>query len=159
MLNKIPNFQTHIFFFLFLSICSGGVFAFVFDHYWATEYFDKTTVRYDFNNHLFYLYCILSYLLQAIGYGLVSEHPDRALYKTGIGLFWGQFVLSLLWLGLFFGVHRYGYALFNLFIAFYMFLFTYNTFKQLDLRASYLLIPQGVLFVLVGSMNIFILLY
>lgn len=154
----MPNFQTHIFFLLFLCICVGGIFAFVFDEYWTAQYIDKTTLKYDFNSHLFYLYCILSYLLQAISYGLVSEHREKSFYKIGIALFWGQLILSVLWLGFFFGIKAYGFALFNLFIGFYMFLFTYSAFKKIENRASYLLIPQGVLFCLVGSMNMLILL-
>lgn len=92
--------------------------------------------------------------MQASAVYFVSQHSKRLLYDTALHFFWAQFVLGLLWLGLFFHLRFFGIAFFDLMVAFILLIFSFSSFRSIDLKSAYMLVPYGLLLVFMGLMNV-----
>lgn len=156
--NKMPQklsvFKTHILLFLLLCVAAGVLFAFTLEEYWNKIQYENTYLELPVSSVFLYIFCVLSYLLQGLAFGIVAEHPQKKMYETAVLLFWAQFVLGLLWLGIFFGLRFFGTALFDLFTAFILLTLTFSTFRKIDLLSAYMLVPYGCLLIFVGALNI-----
>ena len=137
------NFQTSLI--LLLCLLSGLFFAFIVEEHWSRIQSPSMPEEFPFSKTFFYLFCCFSYILQGYALLLLSGHSRKSLYKTAVPLFWGQFVLSLLWLGFFFGLKFFGLALFENFITFMLQVATFSFFRAIQIKAAALLIPAGFL--------------
>lgn len=158
MPKKLTSFKPHVYLFIFMCLCAGVLFAFVLEQNWHTPRIEQIAPPFPVPGAAFYIICILTYLCQGVAFAIVSEHPRRTFYELGVSLFWGQFILGIFWLGIFFGMESIGLALFDIFAAFFMILFSFGAFKNIDLRAALLLVPQGFLTMFLAFINISILL-
>ena len=154
MPQKLSVFKTHILLFLLLCVAAGVLFAFTLEEYWNKIQYENTYLELPVSSGFLYIFCVLSYLLQGLAFGIVAEHPQKKMYETAVLLFWAQFVLGLLWLGIFFGLRFFGTALFDLFTAFILLTLTFSTFRKIDLLSAYMLVPYGCLLIFVGALNI-----
>ncbi len=154
MPQKLSVFKTHILLFLLLCVAAGVLFAFTLEEYWNKIQYENTYLELPVSSVFLYIFCVLSYLLQGLAFGTVAEHPQKKMYETAVLLFWAQFVLGLLWLGIFFGLRFFGTALFDLFTAFILLTLTFSTFRKIDLLSAYMLVPYGCLLIFVGALNI-----
>ena len=154
MPQKLSVFKTHILLFLLLCVAAGVLFAFTLEEYWNKIQYENTYLELPVSSVFLYIFCVLSYLLQGLAFGIVAEHPQKKMYETAVLLFWAQFVLGLLWLGIFFGLRFFGPALFDLFTAFILLTLTFSTFRKIDLLSAYMLVPYGCLLIFVGALNI-----
>ncbi len=154
MPQKLSVFKTHILLFLLLCVAAGVLFAFTLEEYWNKIQYENTYLELPVSSVFLYIFCVLSYLLQGLAFGIVAEHPQKKMYETAVLLFWAQFVLGLLWLGIFFGLRFFGTALFDLFTAFILLTLTFSTFRKIDLLSAYMLVPYGCLLIFVGALNI-----
>lgn len=154
MPQKLSVFKTHILLFLLLCVAAGILFAFTLEEYWNKIQYENTYLELPVSSVFLYIFCVLSYLLQGLAFGTVAEHPQKKMYETAVLLFWAQFVLGLLWLGIFFGLRFFGTALFDLFTAFILLTLTFSTFRKIDLLSAYMLVPYGCLLIFVGALNI-----
>ena len=151
MPQKLSVFKTHILLFLLLCVAAG---VFTLEEYWNKIQYENTYLELPVSSVFLYIFCVLSYLLQGLAFGIVAEHPQKKMYETAVLLFWAQFVLGLLWLGIFFGLRFFGTALFDLFTAFILLTLTFSTFRKIDLLSAYMLVPYGCLLIFVGALNI-----
>ena len=154
MPQKLSVFKTHILLFLLLCVAAGVLFAFTLEEYWNKIQYENTYLELPVSSVFLYIFCVLSYLLQGLAFGIVAEHPQKKMYETAVLLFWAQFVLGRLWLGIFFGLRFFGTALFDLFTAFILLTLTFSTFRKIDLLSAYMLVPYGCLLIFVGALNI-----
>ena len=138
---------------LLLCALSGLFFAFIVQEHWAKIQYQAIRETFPFSIALFYFFCLFSYLLQGYALILLSGYSKRSLYRTAVPLFWGQFILNLLWLGLFFGLKFFGLALFEIFITFILLLITFFLFRAIQIKAAVLLIPAGLLSAATGLLN------
>ncbi|MGN1080204.1 MAG: TspO/MBR family protein [Alphaproteobacteria bacterium] len=153
MPKKLPVFKTHILLFLLLCLCAGVLFAFTLEEYWNKIQYENMYLELPVPPVFLYIFCVLSYLLQGLAFGIVSEHSKKMVYETAVLLFWTQFILGILWPGIFFGLRFFGMALTDLFIAFMLLIFTFATFRKIDLLAAYMLIPYGCLLIFISALN------
>lgn len=154
MPKKLSVFKTHILLFLLLCVAAGVLFAFTLEEYWNKIQYENMYLELPVSSVFLYIFCVLSYLLQGLAFGIVAEHPQKKMYETAVLLFWAQFVLGLLWLGIFFGLRFFGTALFDLFTAFILLALTFSTFRKIDLLSAYMLVPYGCLLIFIGALNI-----
>lgn len=147
-------FKTHILLLLLLCVGAGGLYAFTLEEYWNKIRYKDFYLEQPFPPVFLYVFCILSYLMQGLAFALVSEHSKKVLYETAVPLYSAQFVLGILWLGIFFGLRFFGTALADLFIAFILLILTFATFKKLNPVAAYMLVPYACLLVFTGLANI-----
>lgn len=153
------SFKSHILWFWLICLIVGILFAFIIDANWNT-----VVVRPDgdlvlpASRTIMILYCTFSYLCLGLSYSLIAEHPKRDMYELAVLLFWIQFFLILLWLGIFFGLHLPGLALLDLLGAVLLLIFIFSSFRTLSLAAMLLLLPYGGLVCLLAFMNIYVFL-
>lgn len=154
MPQKIPVFKTHILLFLLLCVAAGVLFAFTLEEYWNKIQYENMYLELPVSPVFLYIFCLLSYLMQGLAFGIISEHPKKMMYETAVLLFWAQFILGLLWPGIFFGLRFFGTALTDLFAAFILLTLTFAAFRKIDLLSAYMLVPYGCLLILIGALNI-----
>ena len=138
---------------LLLCALSGLLFAFIVENHWSKIQYPSLPEEFPFSKTFFYFLCFFSYILQGYALILLSGYSKRILYKTAVPLFWGQFTLSILWLGFFFGLKFFGLALFENIIAFILLLITFSFFRAIQIKAAILLIPAGLLSAAMGLLN------
>ncbi len=146
------NFKPAARLFLLLCVCIGGLFAFVMKEYWNTVQYKDMPLQLP-GVSVLYIICIFSYLTQGISFGIMTNHSQKAVYETAVLLFWGQFILGILWPGIFFGLKFFGLALVDLFAAFILMIFTFSLFRKIDLIAAYLLVPLGAFLIFIAMLN------
>ena len=97
------------------------------------------------------------FILMGIAAGLVWNklESNKELVKKGLLFFTIQLLLNALWSYLFFGLNNILLALIEIILLWLIIYETYHIFKQIDKRASYLLIPYlawvGFATILTGS--------
>jgi benzodiazapine receptor len=97
------------------------------------------------------------FILMGIAAGLVWNklESNKELVKKGLLFFTIQLLLNALWSYLFFGLNNVLLALIEIILLWLVIYETYHIFKQIDKKASYLLIPYlawvGFATILTGS--------
>jgi len=97
------------------------------------------------------------FILMGIAAGLVWNklESNKELVKKGLLFFTIQLLLNALWSYLFFGLNNILLALIEIILLWLVIYETYHIFKQIDKKASYLLIPYlawvGFATILTGS--------
>jgi len=97
------------------------------------------------------------FILMGIAAGMVWNklESNKELVKKGLLFFTVQLLLNALWSYLFFGLNNVLLALIEIILLWLVIYETYHIFKQIDKRASYLLIPYlawvGFATILTGS--------
>ena len=97
------------------------------------------------------------FILMGISAGMVWHklETNKELVKKGLLFFTVQLLLNALWSYLFFGLNNILLALIEIILLWLIIYETYHVFKQIDKRASYLLIPYlawvGFATILTGS--------
>ena len=97
------------------------------------------------------------FILMGIAAGMVWDklESNKELVKKGLLFFTVQLLLNALWSYLFFGLNNILLALIGIILLWLIIYETYHVFKQIDKRASYLLIPYlawvGFATILTGS--------
>ncbi|WP_264548416.1 TspO/MBR family protein [Flavobacterium sp. N2820] len=97
------------------------------------------------------------FILMGIAAGLVWNklESNKELVKKGLLFFTIQLLLNALWSYLFFGLNNVLLALIEIILLWLVIYETYHIFKQIDKKASYLLIPYlawvGFATILAGS--------
>jgi tryptophan-rich sensory protein len=97
------------------------------------------------------------FILMGIAAGLVWNklESNKELVKKGLLFFTIQLLLNALWSYLFFGLNNVLLALIEIILLWLIIYETYHIFKQIDKKASYLLIPYlawvGFATILTGS--------
>ena len=83
------------------------------------------------------------FILMGIAAGMVWNklESNKELVKKGLLFFTAQLLLNALWSYLFFGLNNILLALIEIILLWLIIYETYHVFKQIDKRASYLLIP------------------
>ena len=83
------------------------------------------------------------FILMGIAAGMVWNklESNKELVKKGLLFFTVQLLLNALWSYLFFGLNNILLALIEIILLWLIIYETYHVFKQIDKRASYLLIP------------------
>lgn len=151
---KMISFKTTPYLCFILFALAGFLFAFVTETHWGKIQYENMPLRLPFSFMFFYVFCIIAYLMQGSAVYFVSQHSKRLLYDTALYFFWAQFVLGLLWLGLFFHLRFFGIAFFDLMVAFILLIFSFSSFRSIDLKSAYMLVPYGLLLVFMGLMNV-----
>ena len=132
---------------------AGLFFAFTVETYWTRIQYKEDPLFFPLSTVIFYSFCLIAYIMQGSGFLLLSKHHKKSLYKKAFLVFWGQFILSILWLGLFFGLKLSGLAFFDLFIAFLFLIVCFSFFRAIQMKAAFFLIPAGILIALMGMLN------
>jgi translocator protein len=85
----------------------------------------------------------LLFIMMGIAAGLIWNklETNKDLVKKGLFFFTIQLLLNALWSYLFFGLNNILLALIEIILLWLIIYETYHVFKQIDKRASYLLIP------------------
>jgi len=85
----------------------------------------------------------LLFIMMGIAAGLIWNklETSKDLVKKGLFFFTIQLLLNALWSYLFFGLNNILLALIEIILLWLIIYETYHVFKQIDKRASYLLIP------------------
>ena len=97
------------------------------------------------------------FIMMGIAAGMVWNklETNKELVKKGLLFFTVQLLLNALWSYLFFGLNNILLALIEIILLWLIIYETYHIFKQIDKRASYLLIPYlgwvGFATILTGS--------
>ena len=97
------------------------------------------------------------FIMMGIAAGMVWNklETNKELVKKGLLFFTVQLLLNALWSYLFFGLNNILLALIEIILLWLIIYETYHVFKQIDKRASYLLIPYlawvGFATILTGS--------
>ena len=97
------------------------------------------------------------FIMMGIAAGMVWNklESNKELVKKGLLFFTVQLLLNALWSYLFFGLNNILLALIEIILLWLIIYETYHIFKQIDKRASYLLIPYlawvGFATILTGS--------
>lgn len=83
------------------------------------------------------------YIMMGIAAGMVWNklESNKELVKKGLLFFTVQLLLNALWSYLFFGLNNILLAFLEIILLWLIMYETYNIFKQIDKKASYLLIP------------------
>jgi tryptophan-rich sensory protein len=83
------------------------------------------------------------YIMMGIAAGMVWNklESNKELVKKGLLFFTVQLLLNALWSYLFFGLNNILLAFLEIILLWLIIYETYNIFKQIDKKASYLLIP------------------
>ena len=108
-------------------------------------------------NWLFAPVWTLLFIMMGIAAGMVWNklESNKELVKKGLLFFTVQLLLNALWSYLFFGLNNILLALIEIILLWLIIYETYLIFKQIDKRASYLLIPYlawvGFATILTGS--------
>lgn len=156
MLKKILSFDKHVQLFLVICLFVGVLYAFVLANYWGTVPSGKSfNTSFPIPQPIFYVYCVFAFLLQGFAFELITKHPRRAEFEQGLMFFWGQFILSVLWLGLFFGLQAITFGLIEIFAAFICFIFAINTFRRIEKITAALMIPAWLLLGLSTFLNVY----
>ncbi len=101
------------------------------------------------------LCCSVAYLCQAASYSIISEIAREEDDEIPVLLFWAQFFLLVVWLGLYFGLHLAGAALFDLFAAVLIMTFGFSEFRAMSTIAALLMLPYIGLVCFLLFMNIY----
>ncbi len=151
---KILSSKTHFFLIFIFFALSGFLFAFITETYWGKIQYENRPLSLPFSSAFFYSFCLIAYLMQGCAVYFIFQHSKKLLYDISLIFFWTQFFLGLLWLGLFFHLQYYGTAFFDLIATFLLLIFTFSSFRGVDLKAAYMLFPYGFLLLFMGLMNI-----
>ena len=153
MTKILSSKATPYLFFVFFTF-AGFLFAFVTETYWEKIQYENMSLELPFSFIFLYIFCIIAYLMQGSAVYFILQHSKKSLQDTTVYLFWTQFILGLLWLGLFFHLRFFGIAFFDLMVAFILLIFSFSSFRSIDLKSAYMLVPYGLLLVFMGLMNI-----
>ncbi|HBO58744.1 MAG TPA: hypothetical protein DD624_02400, partial [Alphaproteobacteria bacterium] len=88
-------------------------------------------------------------------YSIISEIAREEDDEIPVLLFWAQFFLLVVWLGLYFGLHLAGAALFDLFAAVLIMTFGFSEFRAMSTIAALLMLPYIGLVCFLLFMNIY----
>lgn len=153
---KILSLKYHLIWFWVASLCAAVLFAVVIDANKGDVIAQTNgTFVMPTSGMMMLIYCSVSYLCQAAAYGIISEIARQEDDEIPVLLFWSQFFLTIVWLGLFFGLHWTGAALFDLFIGIIALIFAFSEFKAMSLTATVLMLPYIGLVCFLLFMNIF----
>lgn len=138
---------------LFLFSLTGLLFAFIVREYCLIIKPDGMPAN--LSGVLFYVFFATAYVMQGYGLISVSVFSRNKTIQTAVPLFWGQFVLTLLWLGFFFGLRLFGLALAEilatLLLSFVVFLF----FRSIRIQSALLLLPAVIMLALLSLLNFY----
>lgn len=151
--SRLFTFKIHIVSLLLIFAFSGISFAFILEQHWPRIQQMENQIAFPFSYDFFYILCVLSYLTQGIAFIILSKSSKQNLNKQVVPLFWGQFILNFLWLGLFFGLKAFNLAFLELLIALLMFLITVYFFYAYQRTNAFLLLPSGFLICLMIFCN------
>lgn len=135
-----------------LALCgvTGAFFAFVATQFWEKIQYVENPLPFPTTRLVFFLCCIAAYLAQGVAFVLIDSADDAESAKP---YFWGQFLLTALWLQLFFGMELFIGALFELLLTFFVYMLTFAAFRKIDLIAGALMIPAGIVIGFVAFVN------
>ncbi|MBR1778112.1 MAG: tryptophan-rich sensory protein [Alphaproteobacteria bacterium] len=153
MPETLSNFKIRSAPLLLLCACTGVFFAFILEQYWPKIQADRMTLKFPISSAVFYIFCISAYLMQGLAFLFLSAHSKRAFYETAFLLFWAQFILSVLWLGLFFGLKLFGLAFFELLSVLLILSAAFYFFRAIKKTISYLLLPSYCLLLILVILN------
>ena len=155
-MSKILSLKYHLLLFWLISLFTGFLFAVVIDSN-AGEVMGGTNGQFIMptSKTVWLIYCCAAYLFQAAAYGIIAEIAREEDDEIPILLFWSQFFVVIVWLGLYFGLHLAGAALITLFVAVFALIFALSEFRAISLGALLMMIPYCGLICFLLFMNIY----
>lgn len=153
---KILNLKYPLILFWLISFAAGTLFAVIIDAN-TGEVIAGTNGQFlmPSSRMIWLVCCSVAYLCQAASYSIISGIAREEDDEIPVLLFWGQFFLVIVWLGLYFGLHLAGVALFDLFAAILIIVFAFSEFRAMSTAAALLMLPYIGLVCFLLFMNIY----